>query len=87
MLKYKVQNGFSVSKLISLVDVDFIYSTNREGKYLLLNEPSFGDFKVSDIEVQKKNMKLIVINNDTLEMEVYNIPEEKMIDAFMNIGG
>ena len=85
---YKVNNVFNVSKFMTLINVDFIYSTNREeNKYLLLNQQAFGEFDYVQIEKQKKTMRIIILNNDTLRMDSYNIPEEELIEALMNMGG
>ena len=85
---YKVNNGFNVSKFMTLINVDFIYSTNREeNKYLLLNQQAFGEFDYVQIEKQKKTMRIIILNNDTLRMDSYNIPEEELIEALMYMGG
>ena len=87
MLQYKVQNKFNVSKFITLLDIDFIYSkTKSNQKYLLLNQAAFGSFAVSTVEEQKKTMRIVIIHNDTMMMESYNIPEEEMINALMNMG-
>ena len=87
MLQYKVKNKFNVSKFITLVDIDFIYSkTKSNPEYLLLNQSAFGSFAVSTIEEQKKTMRIVIIHNDTMMMESYNIPEEEMINALMNMG-
>lgn len=87
MLQYKVQNKFNVSKFITLLDIDFIYSkTKSNPKYLLLNQAAFGSFAVSTVEEQKKTMRIVIIHNDTMMMESYNIPEEEMINALMNMG-
>ena len=46
MLQYKVKNKFNVSKFITLVDIDFIYSkTKSNPEYLLLNQAAFGIFE------------------------------------------
>lgn len=85
---YKVKNGFNVSEFLKLVKIDFVYSTNRtEDEYLLLNESAFGKFKKSDIEKQKDKMRIIILNNDTLQMDSYNIPEEELINGLMNMKG
>lgn len=85
---YKVKNGFNVSEFLKLVKIDFVYSTNRtEQEYLLLNESAFGKFKKSDIENQKDKMRIIILNNDTLQMDSYNIPEEELINGLMNMKG
>lgn len=85
---YKVKNGFNVSEFLKLVNIDFVYSTNRtEDEYLLLNESAFGKFKKSDIEKQKDKMRIIILNNDTLQMDSYNIPEEELINGLMNMKG
>lgn len=87
MLQYKVKNKFNVSKFITLVDIDFIYSkTKSNPEYLLLNQVAFGSFAVSTVEDQKKTMRIVIIHNDTMMMESYNIPEEEMINALMNMG-
>ena len=86
MLQYKVKNKFNVSKFITLVDIDFIYSkTKSNPEYLLLNQAAFGSFAVSTVEEQK-TMRIVIIHNDTMMMESYNIPEEEMINALMNMG-
>lgn len=85
---YKVKNGFNVSEFLKLVKIDFVYSTNRtEDEYLLLNESAFGKFRKSDIENQKDKMRIIILNNDTLQMDSYNIPEEELINGLMNMKG
>lgn len=87
MLQYKVKNKFNVSKFITLVDIDFIYSKiESDQTYLLLNQAAFGSFSVSTVEEQKKTMRIVIIHNDTMMMESYNIPEEEMINALMNMG-
>ena len=87
MLQYKVKNKFNVSKFITLVDIDFIYSkTKSNPEYLLQNQAAFGSFAVSTVEEQKKTMRIVIIHNDTMMMESYNIPEEEMINALMNMG-
>lgn len=87
METYKLNDGFNVTKFISLIDVDFIYSTEAgKDTYLLLNQNMFGEFSKLDINIQKKDKKVIIIHNDTLKMEAYNVPEEDLINAFMNMG-
>lgn len=86
-LLFKVNHGFEVKKFMLQVNVDFVYATNlQEDKFLLLNLETFGEFTKEDIEKQSKTMKLVTLNNDTLEMKAYNLEEQEIIDAFMKMG-
>ncbi|WP_461199424.1 hypothetical protein [Enterococcus sp. N249-2] len=85
--EYKLNDGFEVSKFMMLIDVDFIYSTKfGSSDYLLLNQQMFGTFEKSQIDNQKLTKKVIIIYNDTLRMESFNVPEEDLINAFMSMG-
>ena len=84
---YKLNDGFNVIKFMELVDVDFIYSTESgEDTYLLLHQDMLGVFTKATVDNQKQTKKVIIIHNDTLKMESYNIPEDELIYAFMNMG-
>lgn len=84
---YKLNDGFNVTKFMMLVDVDFIYSAEMSrNTYLLLNQDMLGEFTKADVDNQKRSKKVIIIYNDTLKMEAYNVPEEELINAFMNMG-
>ena len=84
---YKLNDGFNVTKFMMLVDVDFIYSAEMSrNTYLLLNQDMLGEFTKADVYNQKRSKKVIIIYNDTLKMEAYNVPEEELINAFMNMG-
>lgn len=86
-LEFKLNDGFEVSKFMMMIDVDFIYSTEaKKNTYLILNQEIFGEFPKAQIDNQKRSKKVIIIHNDTLRMETYNIPEEELINAFMNMG-
>lgn len=86
-LTYKVNDKFLVSKFLTLLPIDFIYSTDiNEDKYLLLNQQMLGEFTNLDIDQQqRKGRRVVTLNNDTLEMISYNIPEDEMIDALMKM--
>lgn len=87
-LTIKVNDGFKVSEFATQVDCDFIYSKKvGEDFCLLLNNEIFGKVTDDNIEKQKEaNMRIVIINNDTLMAEAFNISEEEIITGIMNMG-
>lgn len=88
MSKYKLKNGFKVHELLQKIDIDYLFSKSEsEDIYRLLNIEEFGTFNKSNVDKLKENGKsVIIINNDTLEMEVYNVDENELVYALMEMG-
>ena len=74
---FKVKNGFKVHEFVQLAEVNYVFSKKRDDDfYLLLNIEEFG--QLSEDDVQKMidtDSRVILINNDTLDMYTYNISE------------
>ena len=85
---FKLKNNFKVHEFVQLAEVDYVFSTSGEdGVYLLLNVEEFG--KLSDKDVQKlidTESRVAIIHNSTLEMFTYNISEEEVTKALMEMG-
>lgn len=87
-MKYKLKNGFKVHEMMSLLGdkLDYVFSkSSNEDYYLLLDVKSIGKFNEETVKTLKETMGVIIINNDTLDMEAFNIEEEDMINALMNM--
>lgn len=85
-LSYRVNDGFVVSKLLQGVSMDFLYSTNAKGEFLLLNQHAFGNFTWTSINKQiQSGKKVVVINNDTLMLDAYNIDEDTLVNFFLTM--
>lgn len=83
---WKLKNGFKVHEFLLLVDADYLFSKNAdEDFYRLLNIAEFGKITEGNVEELIKTQKVLIINNDTLEMESHNIEESVMLSAFMEM--
>ena len=85
MVTVKVKDGFSVPKFMELLKLDFVYA-KIDGRHLLLNNEMFGDIAEDVITAQKANFRVAIIEDDTMSMEVYNIPEEEVLTALLEMG-
>ena len=83
---YKLKDGFQVHKFLQLVNVSFVFSiTDNSDEFLLLNLNEFGTFNKAKVDKLTEKNRVLIINNDTLEMTAYNIPEADMIPALMSM--
>ncbi|MBS4462269.1 hypothetical protein JXA27_06820 [Aerococcaceae bacterium zg-B36] len=87
MIQFKAKDGFDVSKFLTLIEVDFVYSYNPlENKYLLLNQEIFGEMEEDFINQQKETNKIIIININNLNCEAYNVSDAELADALVKMG-
>lgn len=82
--KYKLKNGFEISKLMREVDIDFVYSQDN-GRLLLLNQEMFGEIDKSIMDSQKEGSRIVVVDNKKMIMEVYNIDQNEMDQAIVKV--
>lgn len=82
--KVKLKDKFEVSKFMTLIDLDFIYS-EQSNQFLLLNQDMWGKIDPAIINKQKGKNRIIVINNDTMILEYFNIPEEEINNALIQM--
>lgn len=84
MTKYKVKNGFKVHEFIQKVEVNYVFSKAKDEEfYRLLNIDEFGHLDEETVQGLTKKQRAIILHNDTLEMEVYNIPDEEVASALL----
>lgn len=84
---FKLNNGFSVSKFMEKIDIDFLYSYDVVNKvYKLLNNDLYGETQLSVIDELKENNRLVIIEIPTNIMKVYNIDEDEVFQAFIDMG-
>lgn len=87
-MKINLKNKFAVHNFIKLMgnDLDYCFSTNREQDgYLLLNMSELGQLDDVAINKLKEGSAMVIINNDTMEMETFNIEEDVLIGALMQM--
>jgi len=82
--KYKLKNGFEISKLMREIDIDFVYSQDN-GRLLLLNQEMFGEIDKSIMDSQKEGSRIVVVDNKKMIMEVYNIDQNEMDQAIVKV--
>ena len=82
--KYKLKNGFEISKLMREIDIDFVYSQDN-GRLLLLNQEIFGEIDKSIMDSQKEGSRIVVVDNKKMIMEVYNIEQNEMDQAIVKV--
>lgn len=82
--KYKLKNGFEISKLMREIDIDFVYSQDN-GRLLLLNQEMFGEIDKSIMDSQKEGSRIVVVDNKKMIMEVYNIEQNEMDQAIVKV--
>lgn len=80
--KMQLEDKFSVSDFMSVIDVDFIYA-EKDGRLLLLNQDMYGAISPDIVESQKDLSRIVVINTATSVMEVYNIPKDEIDQAML----
>lgn len=86
MAVYKLKNGFKVHEFLQKINVDYLFAKNNdEDFYRLLNIAEFGEVSEDSFDKLKKDNKVVVINNDTLNMETFNIDEGKIVQVFMEM--
>lgn len=86
MAVYKLKNGFKVHELLQKINVDYLFSkSNDENFYRLLNIDEFGHTDEESLNMLKKNKSIIIINNDTLDMEAFNVDESELLQALMEM--
>lgn len=86
MSVYKLKNDFKVHELLLKIEVDYLFSKSlNEDFYRLLNIDELGHINEASFKALTRAKKVILINNDTLEMEVFNIDENKLVQAFMEM--
>lgn len=85
VLDYALPNNFPVGNLLVNIDLDYVLSTNNaEEEYLLLNDNMLGNFnKESVMKLIESNKRVIVINNESMKLQSYNVEEEEMNNAFL----
>ena len=82
----KLNNKFYVSKLLTSMDIDFLYSFTREtGEYKLLNQDMFGVIDPETIETMLEDNRIIIIDNEDKRFYAFNIPEAEVDNAFMSL--
>lgn len=84
IIRLKLKDKFEVSKFMTLLPIDFLYSEVND-RFLLLNQDMFGNIDRSIIDKQKEKSRIVVIDNERMVMEVYNIPEEEVSNAMMHM--
>ena len=82
--KYKLKNGFEISKLMREIDIDFVYSQDN-GRLLLLNQEMFGEIDKSIMDSQKEGSRIVIVDNKKMIMEVYNIDQNEMDQAIVKV--
>lgn len=86
MTVYKLKNGFKVHEFLLKVDADYLFSKSKdEDFYRLLNIDELGHIEESQVEKLMKMKRVIVINNDTMEMTAYNIEDSVLVSAMMEL--
>lgn len=86
MSVYKLKSGFKVHELLLKINVDYLFSKNdSEDFYRLLNIEEFGHLSEDNVNKLKRSKSVVIINNDTLQMEVFNIDEDELLQALMEM--
>lgn len=86
MTKYKLKNGFKVHELLLKVDADYLFSKSEDDDfYRLLNIDVLGHIESEHVDKLMETEKVIVINNDTMEMTAHNIDDTVMMSALMEM--
>lgn len=87
MNKFKLKNGFKVHKFLNIIDVDYLFAkSNSEEYYTLLNLEMIGKFSQGTVDGFKEESRVVVINTDSMEMTTYNIEEEELLKALIEMG-
>lgn len=87
-MKIKLKTPFKVHEFIKLMgnDLDYCFSTSNETEgFLLLNLSELGELDAEGINKLKAGSALVIINNDTMEMETFNIDEDVLMTALMTM--
>lgn len=85
-LTLKLKNNFPVSDLISKVDIDFIFATVKGmTDYRLLNVSEFGITSQTDVEAFIQTRKVVIIDNETMQLKSFNINEDELLQAMLEI--
>lgn len=89
MLKnsYKLKNNFLIHDFILKCGAGYLFSTqNNENFYRLLNVDTFGHINEEGVmSLAENGNKVVVVNNDTLWMDVYNIEEDVLLPIFLEL--
>lgn len=85
--EFQVQDGFKIHEFLLKVEADYLFSKNKEDSfYKLLNTAEFGKINKADIDkLIETGSKVIVINNDTLTMQAYNIDEDVLMTSLLGM--
>lgn len=85
---FRLKNGFNIGEFIGKSDLDFVFSIKNinPNQYLLLNQEAFGTFDEDTVNgFIEAGKKVAIINSNTLNMDVYNAPEEEMTSVIINM--
>lgn len=87
MNTFKLKDGFRVHRFLNICDVDYLFAkSNSEEFYTLLNLEMIGKFSQGTVDGFKEESKVVIINTDSMEMTAYNISEEEILKALMEMG-
>lgn len=85
--KFKLRDGFIVNKFATDLELTFVFAVNSNiDGYLLNNERMFGEVDEENIQnlIKNKKNKVAVIDNDKMEMTLYNVDESSAMQAMIN---
>ena len=85
--KFKLRDGFIVNKFATDLELTFVFAVNSNTNgYLLNNERMFGEVDEENIQnlIKNKENKVAVIDNDKMEMTLYNVDESSAMQAMIN---
>lgn len=80
-VKVRLQNNFDVGRFMADTNLDYVYSIQEEDNCLLLNVDAFGKIPLKDVLVLAENKRLAIISTDYMEMLIFNVPEEEIINS------
>lgn len=80
----KLKNNFVVSDFMVETKLDFLYAIKNENEAILLNVDVFGTTSMKDVAKLAKEKRVALIHEPSMEMYVYNVPEEEVIEVLFN---
>lgn len=90
-VKYALPNMFSVGTLMTKIDMDMIFSCSEilpelSDEFLLLNNNMAGQFDKSTIQnFIDTGSRVVIISNKGMKMYAYNIDEDEMTSAMIEM--
>lgn len=85
-LTLKLKNNFPVTELMMKIEIDFIFATVKGmTDYRLLNVAEFGVTSQTDVEVFIQSRRVVIIDNDTMQLKSFNINEDELLQAMLEI--